>query len=114
MRARLVLAITLFLTASAMAAPSGTTSGDTMAGQPGTSPPKSSPESTPKSPPKSMADLDMARKMAICEKLEDARRKGAALTPAMQAPDAACRRMDSEMTAREMMGGTAPEATQER
>ena len=56
----------------------------------------------------------MARKMAICEKLEDARRKGAALTPAMQAPDAACRRMDSEMTAREMMGGAAPEATQER
>ena len=56
----------------------------------------------------------MARKMAICEKLEDARRKGAALAQAMQAKDAACRQMNSEMTAREMMGGAAPEATQER
>ncbi|CAI9121579.1 hypothetical protein [Brytella acorum] len=110
MRASPALAIALFLTGTAMAAPPGPTGSDTMAGHPRTSPP----ESTPKFSAKSMADLDMARKMAICEKLEDARRKGAALTPAMQAPDAACRRMDSEMTAREMMGGTAPEATQER
>lgn len=100
MRPLFGLAIGLSLTGSAMAASSRTAGDDTVGKRSG---------QLLSAPSEPMRGLDMVQKMAICEKLEKARQTGAALTPAMQAQDAACRRMDSDM-----ISGTAPEATQER